>query len=80
MIFGNDNGSAVNLLGKGDCFLATTEAEQLQALYVEQTLIDRFSDKYVDSVEPAMPWGLAATHQKGASERLTTHCQRLSII
>ena len=69
MIFGNDNGSAVNLLGKGDCFLATTETERLQALHVSQTLIDRFSDKYVDSVEPARPWGLAAVHQKGASEK-----------
>ena len=69
MIFGNDNGSAVNLLGKGDCFLATTEAERLQALHVNQTLIDRFSDKYVDSVEPTRPWGLAAVHQKGASEK-----------
>ncbi|MBT9315417.1 DNA translocase FtsK [Leptothoe spongobia] len=69
MIFGNDDGSAVNLLGKGDCFLATTETERLQTLHVNQMLIDRFSDKYVDSVEPTRPWGLAAVHQKGASEK-----------
>ena len=69
MIFGNDDGSAVNLLGKGDCFLATTDTERLQALHVNQTLIDRFSDKYVDSVEPTRHWGLAAVNQQGASEK-----------
>lgn len=69
MIFGNDDDSAVNLLGKGDCFLATTETERLQALHVSQKLIDRFSAKYVDSVEPSRHWTVSKLHPSKGFER-----------